>query len=327
MAGKKETRKLIEVLLKEQRLHRPKEQNPMEGIGWAGLPDHLKGNVYKPQQQKESLNDLLDMIREEQKHPEHEPDPAPPAEAATPRRQKKKRKPAAVTVPENDLRAGYETDETDVQVATNSEAAPGLIQRLKWHFFEIFAFLNKSYEIRVATMLAFSILILVVMGLTFLLGYRSKAADDFTVLHYQGSLSHLQTAVPASVQQGAPKPRPEPKPQEQAEAPSPQLKQPEDRSGTCYVIIISNFNKQTGGKQEAIAAADFLRNNGVDAEVFPLGNYYALTVGEWQEKVKAEAMRNGLIRKLQGYDIPRVKTNNISDAYPFQFQKNDRVYP
>jgi hypothetical protein len=198
---------------------------------------------------------------------------------------------------------------------------------LKWHFYEIFAFLNTTFEIRVATVLGLGAVGLTVAGLACLLGYHLKEPEEYTVKKLEkGQFAQLELAVPRP---SMPKRREtEPGP---ARPPSPgkARKQPpvQERSGICFSNIISHFQKQTGGKEEAINAARFLEKHDFSAGVFPLGNYYVLTVGEWHSKKEADRVRQELNNKLQMYDIPRVRSENIQDSYSFQFQKSKRVYP
>ena len=167
MTRKKEAKELIEILLRQQRANRPQRQDPLEGLEWEGLPPELRDRVYRPIPKKEPLVELLSSIEQ-----------AGTVETAAPR-------PRAV----EPALPSEEVVEPETERSALPER-PGWYERFSDWFFHVFAFLNKSYEVRAATILVFGAAAIFVASLSYLLG-RAGTESSFQLHNHVGAVTEL----------------------------------------------------------------------------------------------------------------------------------------
>jgi hypothetical protein len=167
---KKEPKELIEILLRQQRERCPgplgtggspgpgeAEANRLEGIEWGGLPEGLRDKVYRPPERREPLVEFLDSVEEAKKQRVRKQKPEPPRAPAP-----------EELVPEKRV----EPERLEAALPPR----PAWSQRFRAWFFDFFAVLNKTYEVRVATMVAFAAGGLFVACLCYLLGSAGTQA-------------------------------------------------------------------------------------------------------------------------------------------------------
>jgi len=169
MVKRKEPKELIEILLRQQRTSRRERQDPLEGIEWSGLPSELKDRVYRPPETHEPLVDLLTSVQSEKRN-DRDPHDA-------------------------DLEHPVEVDAPEER-GRSAPARPSWWHRTNAWLGDFFAFLNKAYEVRVATMVAFAGGAVVVACLCFLLGRAGVPRVSLDVYDHSGSPESLEIVRP-----------------------------------------------------------------------------------------------------------------------------------
>jgi len=166
MTRKKEAKELIEILLRQQQEKGRERNDPLEGIEWGGLPPELQDRVYRPPEREEPLIEFLTSTFEgespavrEEAPKVREPDPPESREAVEPER-------------------------------------PGWKRWVTASLFDLFAFLNRTYEVRVATLVAFGTAAIFFSGLCYLVG-AARARVSLQVLEPRGSAGELAYIPPA----------------------------------------------------------------------------------------------------------------------------------
>lgn len=318
MAPKKEASKLIEVLLQQQRLQRPKEQNPLAGIAWQGLPPELQKRVYKPHNSAESLDDLLLSINQAQRNPEMDPDPdAPDLKPAAP-------KPEIAPEPPMSLELAH--DGVSISETGPLPQSPGLLDKLKIQLASIFGFLNRRFEVRMATVVGAGVFLLVISLLSFLVGKHLANPYEVALTQLSGPVENLMPAEPV-----APK---SPRPQSPIRQPAPatgnhsgQNAAPVTPSTSPAFTLRVAASARKGVKDPLKAAAEYLReHHGYEAYLFLVGDTgeYIVTVGNFQSMPTAQ--EKAAIKKA----LSRLKIPNVAGRMTlptWEPRKSKQVYP
>ena len=166
MTRKKEAKELIEILLRQQQAKGRERNNPLEGIEWGGLPPELQDRVYRPPEREEPLVEFLTSTFEgesstgKEKEPEL-PEPDPPESGK------------------------------DVE-----PEKPGWKMWVTASFFDLFALLNRTYEIRAATLVVFATAAIFFSGLCYLVG-AARSRVSLNVLENRGPAGELAYIPPA----------------------------------------------------------------------------------------------------------------------------------
>jgi hypothetical protein len=211
------------------------------------LPDELRDRVYRPPQSREPLVDLLTSFGEEQRVQEKAPEelPAEPLEA-----------PAR---PEGSL-----------------PERPGWSQRLRSWFFDFFAVLNRTYEVRVATMIAFAAGAAFFACLCFLLGtartrpalpvYPSVEDSRELAIIPPSSGGKERAEVQNVVRQPASPKKQEDAGKQQTRSTTSKEKNggapPKKFTGPVRAIQVT----AVGSQEEAQKVCDFMRRNGLEGD-------------------------------------------------------------
>jgi len=159
MSRKRHTRELIEILLRQQRENRPTGSDPLEGIEWEGLPPELQDRVYRPQERKEPLVEFL----------------------------------TSPLVGGDRDQVCLKAEGTDAEIPPR----PSVAQRARTWFFDLFALLNRIYEVRLATILAFLAAAVVVAALAYLLG-TARGKSSLPLYEHAGPPELLTHTAPVT---------------------------------------------------------------------------------------------------------------------------------
>ncbi len=280
---KKEPKELIEILLRQQRAsvqdregpvrqatpgRKPGEVDPFKGIEWGGLPEELRDKVYRPPQPREALVELLTPFEEEPR------------------------------VKNSSEESSAEEREEPERPEVSLPERPPWHQRFNAWFFDVFAVLNKTYEVRVATMIAFASGAAFFACLCFLLG-SARTQSSLSVYDSTDYVDHSaiigpeasgdrqevknarRTATPGDKKDDTEQPSPKAPTKKPGSSPKPKV------TGPCHAIRVTTVRSQEAAEN----IIRYMRENGL-ADHDPRWDYkpaegWIVVVGRWTTRSEA----------------------------------------